>query len=505
MVENNLSLLLERLKPLGHLKSALAVLSWDQEVNMPPAGMKHRAETIAHLSGLLHEEIVALNHDQLLDKLKLALNAGQLDEDQAPIVREVWRDYQRETKLSTQLVQEIAKLTAEATVVWAKARETNDFSLFLPYLQQVIAKQRQMADCFGYPENGSPYDALIDLFEPGLTSQETFMIFEPLKDFLITYLAKIQNSPVKVSRTVLHGQFPIETQCQFNQMVAEKMGFDCNCGRIDKSTHPFATGFHPTDVRITARFDPEDLFYSLECVTHEVGHALYEQGLAIDYFGTPLGEALSLGVHESQSRMWENMIGKGRPFWRYFYPLLQQRFPDPYAKLDFEAFYKAINCVAPTLIRTEADEVTYNLHIIMRFELEKELIEGTLDPANLPQVWNQKVKDYFGIDVPNDKQGVLQDVHWAHGTFGYFPTYTFGNLYAAQFYRTMEQQLLTFEQDQAAGNLLPIREWLRTNIHLLGRRYEPRELLKKVTGEELKTDYFIEYLTKKYNEIYQLD
>jgi carboxypeptidase Taq len=283
------------------------------------------------------------------------------------------------------------------------------------------------------------------------------------------------------------------------------MGFDLESGRIDKSTHPFTSGFHPNDVRITTRYSEKDVFYSIGSTIHESGHALYDQGLPEEHFGTPLAESISLGIHESQSRLWENNVGKSRSFWNYFYPKLQKEFPKPFKSIPTEAFYKAINAVSPSLIRTQADEVTYNLHIIIRFEIEKEMIEGSIDLAKLPEIWRFKMKKYLGIDVPTDKEGVLQDVHWSTGYIGYFPTYSLGNLYAAQLYDTMAKQIPGLSKKIGDGQLEEVRDWLRKKVHIHGKTYNAQELIKKITGEYLNSRYFNEYLEKKYGEIYKLE
>jgi carboxypeptidase Taq len=289
---------------------------------------------------------------------------------------------------------------------------------------------------------------------------------------------------------------------KFNKFVVQKIGFDFDAGRLDTTTHPFATGLHPEDVRITTRYKEDDVLYSLGSAIHEAGHGLYEQGLPSEHFGTPLAEAVSLGIHESQSRMWENLIGKSEPFWKYFYPKLQKEFPEPFRKVSLKDFYRAINNVTPSLIRTEADEVTYNLHIILRFEIEKEMIEGSIDLKDLPNIWRAKMKEYFGISVPNDTLGVLQDVHWSTGLIGYFPTYSFGNLYSAQFFAAMKRDIPDAGKKIAAGKFEEIREWLRHHIHSRGKLYKAGALVKKVTGEPLRSAYFIDYLKQKYGRMY---
>jgi len=398
-------------------------------------------------------------------------------------------------------VRELSETTSKAEAVWAEARKNNDFSLFLPMLRKIVELKRKEAELIGFKD--SPYDALLDVYEPGMTAREIEMIFSELRDFLVPFLSRIMKSKSKV-RNILKGKFPIEKQVKFNRMVAEKLGFDFEAGRLDMSTHPFTTQFHPGDVRITTRYSDRDPFYSIGSTIHESGHALYEQGIPMENFGSPLGDSVSLGVHESQSRMWENIIGKSENFWRYFFPRLKRIFPQNFAKTEIKDIYGYVNAVRPSLIRTEADEVTYNLHIIMRFEIEKDLIEGSIAVEDLPKIWNSKVKEYFGIDVPSDTLGVLQDVHWSGGLFGYFPTYALGNLYSAQFYAAAKRDILNLDREMKAGQFAHLLEWLRKNIHVHGKLFSAEELVMRATGERLNAQYFMDYVSEKYSKIYGL-
>ena len=490
----------KRLIGISHLVSASALLSWDQEVYMPKKGMNIRAVSIAELSAVIHSKFISIDSDGLLTGLKQQLDAKKLKGPDAVIVSETWRGFERERKLPEDFVRELAETSSKSQGVWAEARQKNDFKLFLPCLEKIVKLKRKEADFVGY--KNSPYDALIDVFEPGMTTERAFQILNDLKNFLMPFLKKIKASKVKINSKVLEGKFPLETQMEFNKMLISKMGFDLNAGRIDSTTHPFATGLNPRDVRITTRYREHDALYSLGSLIHEAGHGIYEQGLPIEHFGTPLAEAVSYGIHESQSRMWENIIGKSKPFWEYFYPRLQKIFPKPFKTVPLNEFYKIINKVEPSLIRTESDEVTYNLHIIIRFEIEKGLIEGSIDMKDLSQIWNTKMKEYFGINVPKDSVGVLQDVHWSSGLFGYFPTYSFGNLYSAQFYAAMKKQIPNIDTQISKGKFEEVGKWLQKNIHAHGKTYTASELVKKVTGEELTSSYFIEYLKSKYQDIY---
>lgn len=491
-----------QLVELSHLKSALSVLHWDTAVYMPERGNVPRAATISHLAGELHEKFLSPKFKSSLNKVKSQMDAGKLTPEESAIVREVWREFEREEKLPVEFVKELTRVTSEARQVWAEARKKSDFKIFLPDLKKIVELKRKEANLVGF--QNSPYDALLDTYEPYTSTEEITVVLEELKGFLAALLKKIQNSKVNINPNILKGDFDIEKQKTICKLVAEKMGFDFSRGRLDTSTHPFTISPHPYDVRITTRFKNDDLFYSLISTIHETGHALYEQGLLAENFGTPLSESVSLGIHESQSRIWENIVGKGRPFWIYFYPILQKEFPSIFSKITFDDFYQALNYVKPSFIRTEADEVTYNLHIILRFEIEKALIEGTIEAEDLPKIWNERVKELLGLDVPNDALGVLQDVHWSGGSIGYFPTYTLGNLYSAQFYKTAKRDILNLEDEIAKGELGHLRKWLRDKIHIHGKFYSADKLVLNVTGEKLTSRYFTEYLTKKYEEIYKL-
>ncbi len=492
----------ERLVEISHLVSILNLLNWDREVYMPKKGSDPRSVAIAHLSGIIHNKMIALDQDGLLSGLKKQLDEKKLKGKDAVIVTETWRTFDRERKLPEDFVRKLAETASMAQDVWAEAREKNDFKLFLPWLKKIVDLKKKEAELVGFSD--SPYDALLDAYEPDLTSREASEVLNDLKDFLVPFLKKIRASKEGLDPSKLKGKFPLDKQIAFNEMLSKAIGFDFEAGRLDQSTHPFTTNFHPGDVRITTRYDDNDIIYSLGSTIHETGHALYEQGLPIEHFGTPLSESVSLGIHESQSRLWENNIGRSKPFWRYLYPILCKEFPEPFSKTPLDEFYKIINKVEPSLIRTQADEVTYNLHIIIRFEIEKEMIEGTIDLADLPQIWRAKVKEYLGIEVPNDKEGILQDVHWSAGLIGYFPTYSLGNLYAAQLYATMKKKIPNLAGEIAVGKFKEINVWLRENIHMHGKTFTARDLIKRATGEYLNSRFFNNYLEEKYGEIYSM-
>lgn len=491
-----------RLVDISYLSAASAVLNWDQEVMMPKKAADFRAQSIACLAGIIHTKFVGIDDDGLLTGLKVQLDAKKLRGGDAVVVADTWRSFEREKKLLEAFVKEMAELTSKAQSVWAEAREKNDFKLFLPYLSRIVKLKREEAKLVGY--KNSPYDALLDSYEPDMATEDASRVLNDLKDFLVPFVKKIAASKKKINTKVLKGNFPLEAQMAFNAFIAHSIGFDFEVGRLDASTHPFSTSFSPHDCRITTRYKKDDAMYAIGSTVHEAGHAMYEQGLPHAHFGTPLSQSVSLGIHESQSRMWENAVGKSREFWKHFYPRLTKAFPKPFAALPMEDFYAAINKVQPSLIRTEADEATYNLHIILRFEIEREMIEGSIELKDLPKIWNAKFKEYFGITPPTDAQGVLQDVHWSCGYIGYFPTYALGNLYAAQFYAAMEKELPDVKKKIAKGDFAPVKAWLNKNIHAHGKTYSADALVRKVTGEPLTSAYFTDYLQKKYGEIYGL-
>jgi len=492
----------EELEEMTHLKMAIAILDWDQQVFMPKKGAEMRAKTIANLIGILHEKFVAKDFENLLLKIKKLSDSKKLNDNEKCIFREVWREFSREKKMSVEFVRELAEVCSTAHNIWAEAKKKSDFSIFLPYLKKIVELKRKEAKFVGFKKN--PYDALLDTYEPYMTTEEISVIFEDLKKFLVSFLKKIKKSKVKINPDILKGNFPIKKQIDLNRLVAEKIGFNFDAGRLDVSAHPFTTSFNAQDVRITTKYAMDDFLNSLSTTIHEAGHAMYEQGILMENFGTPLGESISLGIHESQSKIWENFVGKGKPFWKYFFPKLQKKFPHPFSQIKFDDFYEAINHVSPSFIRTDADEITYNLHIIMRFEIEKELIDGSIEAEDLPKIWNAKFQEYFGIKVPSDSLGVLQDVHWSGGLIGYFPTYALGNFYSAQFYQTAKKDIKDLEDKFSKGQFGQFREWLKANIHIHGKLYSANELVKKVTGENLNSKYFIDYIENKYSEIYNI-
>lgn len=504
-----LETLTTRLREIQRINSAASVLSWDQETHMPAGGGSARAEQIATLQGIAHRQFVSDETERLLGAAVDLATGHPLDQDgelwdepAQSLLREVWRDFSRAKKLPSDFVVKLSRECSLAQQVWAEAREGNAFVDFLPNLSTVLALKREEAQYLGYTD--SPYNALLDYYEPEATIGGLRPLFAQLKAKLVPLLRKIQNSSVRVDDSILFHAYDSARQLEFGRLVLIAMGYDFERGRLDLSAHPFTTSFHPTDVRVTTRVHEHDLTSCLFSCIHEGGHGLYDQGLDPVHYGTPLGDPVSLGIHESQSRMWENCVGRSRAFWRFFYPILQQTFHHQLQSIDLDHFYAAVNRVKPSYIRVEADELTYNLHIMLRFEIEQDLIEGRAKAEELPERWNQKMKEYLDIVPPTDAEGVLQDVHWSLGAFGYFPTYTLGNLYAVQFYDQARMEIPHLEDEIAAGQLLILRRWLGQKIHRWGRMFTAERLAQRVTGVSLTPEPYLQYIERKYSELYRL-
>ncbi|BFU95744.1 MAG: Thermostable carboxypeptidase 1 [Nitrospira sp.] len=501
--------LTNRLVEIQRINSAASVLSWDQETHMPAGGGSARAEQIATLQGIAHRQFVSDKTESLLGAAvdlvtgrPLDLDGELWDESAQSLLREVWRDFSRAKKLPSDFVVKLSRECSLAQQVWAEAREGNAFVDFLPNLDTVLTLKREEAHYLGYTD--SPYNALLDYYEPEATIAGLRPLFAQLKARLVPLLRKIQNSSVRVDDSILFHAYDSARQLEFGRLVLIAMGYDFERGRLDLSAHPFTTSFHPTDVRVTTRVHEHDLTSCLFSCIHEGGHGLYDQGLDPAHYGTPLGDSVSLGIHESQSRMWENCVGRSRAFWRFFYPILQQTFHHQLQSIDLDHFYAAVNRVKPSYIRVEADELTYNLHIMLRVEIEQGLIEGRVKAEELPELWNLKMKEYLDIVPQTDAEGVLQDVHWSLGAFGYFPTYTLGNLYAVQFYDQARMEIPHLEDEIAAGQLLILRRWLGQKIHRWGRMFTPERLAQRVTGVSLTPEPYLQYIERKYSELYRL-
>ncbi|WP_299459767.1 carboxypeptidase M32 [uncultured Gimesia sp.] len=494
--------LLIRLKNTALLASCSAVLEWDEQTYLPPEGAEHRANQLALLAGMVHEQATNPEIGNLL--LELESNSSSIDDvfEQANI-REARHEYDRATKLPRRLVEELSRVATLSHHAWVQARKNNRFKDFLPWLEQMIDLKREQASATGY-QGKNAYDALLDEYEPGATSEMIEQAFIPLRNELVSLVSAIKNSGVTPDTSILTRKYPVEKQREFSVSAAEAIGFRFDAGRLDIAAHPFCSGIGPGDCRLTTRYDEHHFPGAFFGTLHEAGHGIYEQGLCKEHFGTPLGSSTSLGIHESQSRMWENLVGRSHAFWDYFYRPAQKLFPEALGNVDQGAFYRAINDVRPSFIRVEADEVTYNLHIMLRFELEKALISGDLKPADLEAAWNEIFFEYFGITPDTSANGCLQDVHWSAGLIGYFPTYALGNMYAAQFFIAAEKELGDLSQLIARGEFVPLKEWLNQNIHQRGKLFRANRLVEVVAGESLSHEPLIAQLQNKYSELYNL-
>lgn len=470
-----------------------ALLEWDQRCYIPPKGHEYRSEEISYLAVMRHQKGTAKRIGELLDEL-VAAGMGREETPEDVNVREWKRDYDRKCKLPEEFVSELTKTTSFAQSVWGEARAKNDFSLFQPWLEKIVALKLRQADYLGW--KAEPYDALLDEYEPGASTAEIAKVLGDLRDRLVPLVKAIAGSSRKPDTSILHLDFAPVDQEAFGKLVSAAIGYDYNRGRVDQTTHPFCITLGPNDIRITTRYIPDHINGALFGTLHESGHALYEQNLPAEYAGTPMADAVSLGIHESQSRLWENIVGRSLPFWQKWYPDAQKNF-EALKDVSMESFVFAINAVEPSFIRVEADETTYNLHILLRFELEQALMNGEVKPVDIPAAWNRKFREYFGIDVPNDSQGCLQDIHWSAGLIGYFPTYSIGNLNSAQFYEKAVADLGDQEENFRKGIYTPLLDWLRTNIHSQGRRYTSADLTRRVTGKPLTSDALMKYLEKK--------
>lgn len=494
----------EQMKEIAILQSTEQVLEWDRDTYLPKKGGDHRAEQMAQLSRLAHEWFTAPNVDELLATVQQSDMVADADSPTAVNVREWRRLYDREIKLPTEFVSEFARTTSKAQEVWAEARKRSEFDTFAPNLEKIIDLCRRKADFIGYTTE--PYDALLDEFEPGGKVAEVEKAFQGLRIDLVELIGRIKDAPRKPDIGILKRPWDVDRQRVFTETVTAAMGYDFEAGRIDETVHPFCTALGPFDTRILTRYYPADIVEGLSGGMHEAGHALYDMTRSDkEHWGTPIGETDSLAIHESQSRLWENMVGRSRQFWVYFFPQLQRLFKHEISGVSLDEFYGAMNWVSPGCIRLEADEATYNLHIMLRFELERAIIAGDVKVADIPGEWNERFKDYLGIEVDNDANGCLQDVHWAHGIFGYFPTYALGNMHAAQYWMQAQKDLPGLLDDFSTGNFNRLFIWLRDNIHSQGSRYFAAELCKQVTGEPLSHRPLIDYLYDKYEDIYGIN
>ena len=494
--------LVNRSRERALLASCSALLSWDEQTYLPRGGASYRGDQMALLAGLHHERGTDPSLADLLGAVEGSDLLAKSDSPEAANVRQWRRTFDRVRRLPRTLVEELARVTTLAQGVWVEARSENDFEAFRPSLETIVALKRQEGACLADPGD-DPYDALLDEYEPGAKGRDLTALFEALRGELVPLVAAIAGSTRPKSQAFL-GDYPAATQRIFGETVAGAIGFDFERGRLDTTAHPFCSGIGPGDCRITTRFDPGDFLDGFFSILHEVGHGLYEQGVDPAHAGTPMGEAVSLGVHESQSRLWENGIGRSRAFWEHWLPFARRIFREPLHAAQLDAFHATVNRVEPSLIRVQADEATYNLHILIRFELEQALIAGDLAVVDLPLAWNAKYRDFLGITPPDDARGCLQDIHWAAGLIGYFPTYTLGNLYAAQLRDRADADLGGLDREVARGHFAPLLEWLRAKIHRQGQRHPAATLIEEATGSPLDHRPLIRSLRVKYAPLYKL-
>ena len=486
---------LQYYKQIESFNEAIKLIAWDLRTKIPKKGIKRRSETIGLLTQKTHELVTADEMKKYIDELK-----GSDNKIIQKSIELVEKRYNQSKKIPSDEYKAYVQLTSEAESVWAEAKEKNDFPSFMPYLEKIIDYNIRFADYWGYEEN--KYDALLDNYEPGVTVKTLDDVFPKLRKELSALIEEINQSTNKPNSEQILKYFPKENQEKFALKLLEKMGFDFDAGRLDTTIHPFAININQQDVRVTTNYNENDFRVAIFGTIHEGGHALYEQGLDLSLEGTPVGSAVSMGIHESQSLFWESFIGRNETFWDHNYDLFLQYAPSDFKEISKQDFYRAINEVKPSFIRIEADEMTYPLHIMIRYELEKGLINREIKVKDLPELWNNKMEEYLGIRPETDSLGVLQDIHWSGGDFGYFPSYALGYMYGAQINNTL-RKTVNIEEAIASDDLSPIKNWLNENIHRHGSMKQPLELLKDVTGEGLNPDYLIEYLKQKYRKIYQ--
>lgn len=499
-MEAKLAELKKRLATVSDLHRASAVLNWDQQTYMPPHGAEARAEQLGTLDKLAHELFTRDEIGVLLQDL--APYAAQLppDSDDASLIRVTRRDYDKARRIPAELIEEISHTSALALEVWTQARKESNFKLFQPLLEKIVALEIQEANYLGYTEQ--IYDALLDQYEPEMTTTQVQAIFDGVRKELVPFAHAVIANSERVDDAVLHREYAEQAQWDFGVSVIQPMGFNFEQGRQDKSVHPFTIGFGLGDTRITTRIDRHFLPTALMGTIHETGHALYDMGYRAELDRTPLEGGASLGVHESQSRLWENLVGRSRGFWAHYFPRLRETFPAQLADQDAESFYRAINKVKPSFIRVEADEVTYNLHIMLRFELEIALISGKLAVADVPEAWNAKLREYLGITPPHDALGCLQDIHWSSASFGYFATYALGTFFSAQLWDKALQDIPTLPDQIARGQFAELLGWLRQNVHQHGRKFTLDKLARDISGEPLQTRSWMRYIKNKFGELY---
>lgn len=486
------------MRKIADIQYASAVLNWDQETYMPPKGAAFRAQQLSTLAGIGHELATTKELGDLLNTLSAD---ESLIEKEKRNIKQSLKNYNDNKKYTTEFVQELSKTISESFQAWQKAKEENNFAVYAPHLEKLVKLKREECKLLG--TFAHPYDALLNQYEPGAKTADLEVLFTDVRNQLVAFVKKISDKNQNKD-SFMFLNYDKQKQWEFGLELLKEMGYDFEGGRQDASSHPFTTNFSSQDVRVTTRINEKDLNEMIWSCIHEGGHALYEQGLPASEYGLPSGEYVSLGIHESQSRLWENNVGRSLVYWKANFSKLQKAFPENFNAVTFEDFYKAMNIVKPSLIRTSADELTYHFHVLIRFEIEKALIEGTIEVKDLPSYWNKKYKEYLGLDVPSDSKGVLQDIHWSHGSFGYFPTYSLGSFYAAQFFAQAKKEIIGLESEIEKGNTKPLLDWLRDKVHRHGKFYSAEELCIYITGEKLNFKYFMDYATNKYTQLYNL-
>ena len=486
------------MRKIADIQYASAVLNWDQETYMPPKGATFRAQQLSTLAGIGHELATSKELGDLLNTLS---TDESLIEKEKRNIKQSLKNYNDNKKYTTEFVQELSKTISETFQAWQKAKEENNFALYAPHLEKLVKLKREECKLLG--TFAHPYDALLNQYEPEAKTADLEVLFADVRSQLVAFVKKIAEKPQNRDNFMFL-KYDKQKQWDFGLDLLKQMGYDFDAGRQDASSHPFTTNFSSQDVRVTTRTNENDLNEMIWSCIHEGGHALYEQGLPASEYGLPSGEYVSLGIHESQSRLWENNVGRSLAYWKANFNKLQTGFPENFKDVTFEDFYKAMNIVKPSPIRTSADELTYHFHVLIRFEIEKALIEGTIEVKDLPKYWNSKYKEYLGLDVPSDSKGVLQDIHWSHGSFGYFPTYSLGSFYAAQFFDQAKKEIKELESEIEKGNMKPLLDWLREKVHRHGKFYSAEELCIHITGEKLNFKHFMNYATSKYSTLYNL-
>lgn len=494
---------LDYVKKMGAYNEALGLIYWDLRTGAPKKGMDQRSEVIGMLSSEVFKMSTSEEMAAYIANLTNVEHANELSEITKKTVAECKKGYDRNKKIPAEEYKEFVMLQSKAESVWEEAKDASDFSMFQPYLEKLVEMTKKFIAYWGF--DGNKYNTLLDMYEPGITVDVLDRVFGELRERIVPLVQRLKEAENKPNTEFLFQYFSKEKQREFSLEILKRVGYDFDSGRLDETVHPFATGLNPGDVRVTTKYDENDFRTAIFGTIHEAGHALYEQNITPLLIGTPLCTGTSMGIHESQSLFYENFIGRSLSFWKGNFDLLKEYAPTQFQNVTIDQFYRAINESKPSLIRIEADELTYSLHIMIRYEIEKGLFNDEIEVKDLPKVWNEKYEQYLGITPENDAKGVLQDVHWSDGSFGYFPSYALGYIYAAQLRHAMQKDIPHYEQFLEEGNLLPIKEWLTEKIHQFGKMKLPLELITDVTGEGLNASYLINYLYDKYEDIYQLN